>query len=422
METGLRRRNPQWVFAGLALLAGLVIFFLYLANYRYCVQNPGGSDFLPRWVGVRKFLMEGVSPYSAETTAEIQRMFYGRPARASEDQVLFVYPFYSIFIFGPFALIPDYNTARAVWMTMLELCIVAIVMISILLNRWRLSTPMLGGLLLFAALWYYSIRPLINANASLLIALLVAAAFLSIRSGHDALAGFLLALSSIKPQMVILLILLTLLWSASSRRWVLFWSVVGNILLLSAITSLLIPDWIWQNLVQVFAYPRYTLPTTPGEIFTLWVPGVGKQLGWGLTILLTGTLIWEARLAWGKEAYWFVWTSCLTLTATQLIGIPTATENYMILFPAVVMVFAAWDEQWGPLGRALIWISCLGLFFGVWWLFLSTLVVGEQPVQSPTLFFPLPVFLLVGLYWVRWWVLRPEQPLLDRWRRFRHKV
>jgi hypothetical protein len=94
----------------------------------------------------------------------------------------------------------------------------------------------------------------------------------------------------------------------------------------------------------------------------------------------------------------------------------------MILFPAVVMVFAAWDEQWGPVGRALILISCLGLFFGVWWLFLSTLVVGEQPIQSPTLFFPLPVFLLVGLYWVRWWVLRPEQPLLDRWRRFRHKI
>ncbi len=33
------------------------------------------------------------------------------------------------------------------------------------------------------------------------------------------------------------------------------------------------------------------------------------------------------------------------------------------------------------------------------------------------MFFPLPVFLLVGLYWVRWWVLRPEQPLLDRLRR-----
>jgi hypothetical protein len=36
------------------------------------------------------------------------------------------------------------------------------------------------------------------------------------------------------------------------------------------------------------------------------------------------------------------------------------------------------------------------------------------------MFFPLPVFLLVGLYWVRWWVLRPEKPLLDRWRYLSH--
>jgi hypothetical protein len=90
-------------------------------NYRYSVQNPGGSDFLPRWVGTRQFLMKAQSPYSDETTQEIQQRFYGRPARSDEDQVLFVYPFYSIFLFGPFALIDDYNLARAIWMTVLRL-------------------------------------------------------------------------------------------------------------------------------------------------------------------------------------------------------------------------------------------------------------------------------------------------------------
>jgi len=400
----------------LIALAAIALVFLTWANYQYSVQNPGGSDLLPRWAGTRMFLMGGQSPYSEETTQEIQRLFYGRPARSDEDQVLFVYPFYSIFLFSPFALIPDYNTARAVWMTVLEVSGILLVAAGLSLNRWRLSPLMLGLLLLFACLWYYTIRALINANAAMLIALTLYLAFLAIREERDGFAGLLLALTTVKPQMVVLVILLILIWSISNRRWIIFWSFLGNLALLTAVTSLLIPNWIWQNLVQLFAYPNYTLPTTPGEIFAVWMPGVGIRLGYALTVILAATLIYEWRQAWGKDFRWLLWTAGLTLAATQLIGLPTATENYMIMFPALLMVFAAWEEQWRSLGKVLIFVSYILLFFGLWWLFLLTLARGEQPIQGLIMFFPLPVFLLIGLYWVRWWVLRPEQPLLDRLR------
>ncbi len=413
----MKRLPTELVFALSIVLVVAALVFLTWANYRYSVQNPGGSDLLPRWVGTRQFLMTGQSPYSEETTSEIQRLFYGRPARSDEDQVLFVYPFYSIFIFGPFALIPDYNTARAVWMTVLEVSVILLVVVSLSLNRWRLSPFMLGLLLIFASLWYYTVRALINANAALLISLMVALALLAIREERDGAAGLLLALTTIKPQMVVLVILLILIWSISKQRWVLFWSFLGDLALLTAVTSLLLPNWIWQNLVQIFAYPDYTLPTTPGEIFAVWMPGVGMRLGYALTVIIVATLIWEWWQAWGKDFRWLLWTAGLTLVATQLVGLPTATENYMIMFPALLMVFAAWDEQWRSFGKVLIFISYLLLFFGVWWLFLATLERGEQPIQGPIMFFPLPVFLLIGLYWVRWWVLRPEQPLLDRLRR-----
>lgn len=417
----MKRLPTELVFALLIVLAAVALIFLTWANYRYSVQNPGGSDLLPRWVGTRLFLMEGQSPYSDETTQEIQRLFYGRPARDGEDQVLFVYPFYSILLFSPFALIADYNTARAVWMTVLEVSVILLVAAGLSLNRWRLSPIMLGLLLLFASLWYYTVRALINANAALLIALVVALAFLAIRDERDGLAGLLLALTTVKPQMVVLLILLVLIWSISRQRWLLFWSFLGNLALLTAVTSLLIPNWIWQNLVQIFSYPEYTLPTTAGEIFAVWMPGVGIRLGYALTVILIATLVWEWRLAWGKDFRWLLWTAGLTLAATQLVGLPTATENYMIMFPALLMVFAAWEEQWRSFGKVLIFTSYILLFFGVWWLFLATLERGDQPIQGLIMFFPLPVFLLIGLYWVRWWVLRPEQPLLDRLRRSSRK-
>jgi hypothetical protein len=404
-----------FVIAVLAAAAGLAA--LTWVNYRYSVQNPGGSDFVPRWVGTRLFLMNGQSPYSDATTTEIQKMFYGRQARPGEDQVLFAYPLYSIFIFGPFAMIEDFNMARAVWMTILEVAALLLTAAGLSLARWRPPALMLAGLLIFALLWYYGLRTLINANAGLLIALFVSGVLLLIRSEQDGLAGVLLALSTFKPQVVLPLVILVLLWAASRRRWVLFWSFLGSLALLVAVMALLIPNWIWQDFVQIAAYPEYTMPKTPGEIFTYWMPGVGRQMGWAVTVLAVGTMIWEWRSAWNKDFRWFLWAAYLTLALTPLTGLQAATENYMVMLPAVLLIFAAWDGEWGPLGRVLITASCLVLFFGLWALFLVTLQRGDQPVQGPIMFFPLPIFVIAGLYWVRWWVLRPEQPLLDRWRR-----
>jgi hypothetical protein len=417
----LKTRNNYLVSIAVILVTILILVGLTWINYRYSVQNPGGSDLLPRWVGTREFFMKGQSPYSEATTQEIQQRFYGRPARSDEDQVLFVYPFYSIFIFGPYALISDYDMARAVWMTTLEACIVLIAAASISLSRWKLSPFMLMVLLIFAILWYYGIRALINANASIFLGLLIVGAFLAIRAEQDSWAGLLLALATIKPQVVILLIVFILVWSISERRWLLFWSFLGNLALMVAITSLLIPDWTWQNFRQIVAYPGYTLPGTPGAIFIQWLPGVGKKLGWAVTILLTTTLLWEWRVARKRDFHWFLWTACLTLVITTMIGIRTATENYVVLFPALVLIFSAWDQEWGVFGRGMIVLSYLLLFFGVWWLFLATLETGDQPIQSSIMFFPLPVFLLIGLYWIRWWVLRPERPLLDQWRNPRRR-
>ena len=279
------------------LILSTVLVGLTWVNFRYSLQNSGGSDFLPRWLGTRQFRLTGQSPYSDQTSEQIQQQFYGRAAHPDEDQVLFVYPFYSIFILAPFSLIPDYNIARAVWMTALEIAVLGIALIGVRLSRWKPGPLGLGFLMLFALLYYYDLRALINANASILIALFVFAAFLAVRAGEDAWAGFLLALATIKPQMVVLLLVFIIIWSISNCRNLIIWSLFGNLALMIAISSLLIPDWIWQMLRQVIANPGYPLPNTPRAIFMEWLPGVGEQLGWALLILVATMLIWEWQLA-----------------------------------------------------------------------------------------------------------------------------
>lgn len=401
------------IVLGLGALSGLT-----WANHRFASQSPGGNDFLPRWMGTRIYLEKGWDPYSREASREIQRTVYGRAARQGEDQVLFVYPFYSFLVFAPFAMIEDYVWARAAWMTMLEIALVLLTIQGISLSRWKPPRYLLVLVLVFGLLWYHGLRPVINGNASVLVALFLALAFVCIRAEQDALAGFLLALATIKPQMVVLLIPLVLLWAFSNRRWMLITVTLGTIGFLVAGSSLLLPGWLLENIQQVMAYPGYTQPGTPGAIFTLVLPGFGRTMGWILTAVMAGFLVAEWLSAWGKDFRWFLWTAFLTLAITNLIGVPTATENFIALYPGLILVFTTWDERWGRAGRWLVWMSLLLLSAGLWYLFLRTLTPGmEHPIQHPVMFFPFPIFMLIGLYWVRWWYTHPPTVYLDQLRR-----
>ncbi len=407
----------RWRPYVLILLVILVLIALTWANYRFAAQNPGGNDFLPRWLGTRLFFTEGWNPYTESTSQAIQTMVYGRSAQSGEDQVLFVYPFYSIVLFGPYAVIGNYVLARAVWMTTLEAALFVLAGLSISLSRWRPAGWLLVILLLFSILWYHGLRPVINGNASILCAMLIALGFLSIRSSHDVLAGILFALTTIKPQMVILLLPFILIWTVSHRRWPLFWTLLGSLAILIASTSLLLPSWVIDNLRQILAYPRYTLPGTPGAIFAQWLPGIGSQMGWLLTALMIGLLLLEWWVAWKKDFNWFYWTACLTLVVTNLIGIRTATENFIAMFPGLILVFTCWDERARRSGKFVVLVALLFLLFGLWALFLGTLIKSDQPTQNPVMFFPLPFFMLIGLYWVRWWAHRPQRGLMDALRK-----
>ncbi len=408
--------RPNFIINMLIFLAIIIIIGLSWANYQYTSQYPGGNDFLSRWMGTRLFLLKEQSPYSQETTDAIQEMMYGRPARQGEDQVLFVYPLFSIFIFAPFSLVGNYALARALWMTTLEVAIVGLAIISIALTRWKIPRGLLVLFLVFVVSWYYSIRPIINGNIAVICALAIGGIFLAIRTNHDFLVGLLMAITMIKPQMVALLIPYLIIWAISHQRWTIVWGFLGSLAILVATGMLFIKDWIIQNLRQILSYPTYTLPGTPGAIFSQWLPGIGKQMGWALTGLLLAILIWEWYVSRKQDFNWFYWTSALTIVVTNLIGIRTATENYIAMLPALVLVFYLFDERWRIVGRVFVILSILALFGGVWAIFIKTLQPGDQPIQSPIMFFILPTYLLIGLYWVRWWAINPPRLLLEQLR------
>jgi hypothetical protein len=398
--------NRFWYLGILLLIAALIL--ITWANYSFAQENPGGNDFLVHWVGTRALIVDGMSPYSDTVAERIQTLAYGRPALPGEHELRVAYPLYSALIFLPYALIGDYILARALWMTTLEVTLIGLVILGLRLTRCNIKNWLLVLLLLFSILWYHSFRPLINGNAVILVALFLVAAFIALRSGRDELAGVLLAFSTIKPHLILLPIIFVLIWTIASRRWrTLLWLLI-TIVLLSVSAALLVPDWILQNLREILRYSSYNPPGTLGAVFQVWLPATGRGLGWVVSGILAILLLIEWFIVRGKDLRWFIWTACLTLVVSQWIGIQTDPGNFIILFLPLILVFGIWVERWGKAGRVLTAIVMVLLLIGPWALFLQTVTYADQPMQHPVMFFPLPIFLLVTLYWVRWWVIRPS--------------
>lgn len=392
------------------LLALVLVAFAGLAwtNYRFAQDNPGGNDFLPRWVGTRLYLLEGQSPYSAESTQAIQETIYGRSAEAGEDQALFAYPLYAMLVFAPFAAIEDYALARALWMTTLEIGLFFTALLGMALSRWQPRRGLLIAFMLFALLWYHGARPVINGNAAVLVALLVTGSLWLLRARQDFWAGVLLALSSIKPQMVILLIPFLLIWAVSQRRLNLVLGFGLSMGLLLGVSFVVASDWLFANIAQVLAYSSYTPPGTLAGIFGAWWPQAGQVVGWGFSLFLALMLLLEWWAAFAEDFDWLLWTAALTLVASQFIGVHTTTANYAVLLPVLPLIFAAWQRRLGPRSAPVIWTSLGVLFIGLWLLFFITLLPVAQYREHVVMLLPLPLFLLLNLYWLRWWALHPK--------------
>ncbi len=412
----MNNQRTTFLFLTLIVLAAATLVGLTWANISYADQNPGNNEFVSRYVGTRKFLLEGVSPYSEVTTAEIQRMVNGRAETTNEDQLGFLYPLYSVYLFAPFALIANYALARAVWMTLLEISLVLLMVASLSLSRWKVSPWMTGVLLIFTLFWVYSFHPVLNGDISILLALFMTLSLLAIRAENDGLAGFLLALTAVKPQVMLLLAIFVLLWSAIKGRWRIFNGFISTLAFMIVTAMMIIPDWVMQFLRQLVETYENSTITTSGSILKEALPGVGSQLGWAFTIVMVTVLIVEWRAALNKEFYWFYWAALITLVATTMIGMPASRNNFILLYPTVILVFSAWAQQWKNFGKWLVALSMLFLFFGLWWWEMPSPGAIEQNPQNPTIFFILPLFLFVTLYWVRWWVLRPARPLLEHYR------
>jgi hypothetical protein len=388
------------------ILALVFVIALGAANYRFALESPGGNDFLARWSGAYFWVQEGVSPYDPEVSLSTQRAIYGRPAdpNRGEDIAHFVYPMPAMVFFAPFGLLP-FEMARAVWMTILEISLPVLAVLGMRLVDWRPRLPVIAAILVFSIFWYHGFRSIIIGQFAVIEALLMVGALLAIHRNEDSLAGILLGLSIAKPQMPVLLIPFVVLWAIRARRSRIVIWFLGTAIVLVGIFLVLMPDWPGQWLRQLLEYPRYTALGPPVSILANFIPAFSGAISGFLTLAFMVYLLWEWFVSIGKDERRFQWTAALTIVITNLVAIRTATTNYVVMLPALLLVFAMWSHRWGRSGTRLVVLTMLLYMIGIWALFIATLQEGS--VEHPVVYLPLPFLLLAGLWWSRWWATRP---------------
>lgn len=410
----MRTSRPDLLNLGIVILVAALVVGLVWFNLQMVENTSELTDFMPQWMGTRYAILERGDPYSETFQKTAQEAVYGRQVLSWENPHDFLYPYYSILLFLPVAFIADYSLAMAIWMTILMAASVALAFASLSLIRWQPPRAVFGAFIAFSFFNYYAIRAILTGNLALIVALGIVLAFLAIQRERDVLAGILLALSTVKPQMVVLLLPFVVLWAVSHQRTRILSGLGITLVVLLAGSRFLQPGWLAENLTQMVDFIRYTSPSSLGHALSQgWGLG-GTSLRWLMTIGLSILALLEWWRALGKDVRWFLWTSALTLTITLMIGVPTSTSNYVMLIPVLTLVFSIWEQRWQESGQRFVLVVMLGLLGGIWWLHaVSSGLIGLL-FQAPVMFYPLPLFAFATLYWVRYWALTSVRLQVDQ--------
>ena len=391
----VRLRKSNLVLAAIGIMG---ICLLLLGNYRFALVAPGGNDFMAHYSVWEAYLEHGLNPYSDEAALFTQQKIYGRPARPNEDQNRLTYPFYSIVLHGPFVLIGDYALARAVYMTLLEVALVAGFWLTKRTVGWRPPFWLLAATLLWVILDYPQARGIILGQFAIFGFFSLALALYLLQRQYDGWAGAILVLATMKPTLVFLVVPFLILWGIIRRRWRF---VIGfGLTLAGALLGswLLLPTWLTDWLLRVDRYSAYTVGQSPVWLMThQGVPALGQAGELLLTALLVGLMLVTWRQSFKQLAEdRFYWTIGITLVVSDLIVSRSATTNYVMLLLPTIWLFTQLERF--RQGHLIIAGYMLLTVIGEWWLHAVT-VVGNQ--EQPIMFLPLPLILGCALVVVR---------------------
>jgi hypothetical protein len=327
------------------------------------------SDLYPRWIGARELLLHGRDPYSAEVTREIQAGYYGRPLDPSRpddprDQAGFAYPVYVVFCLAPTIGLPFAIVQKSFFWVLVILTSVS-TLLWLRLLRWSAPPWAQISLLALTLGSLGVVQGLKLQQMSLLVAGLIAIAITLLVADYPVAAGVLLAVATIKPQLVALLLLWLAIWTVADWRRRYRWAVsfLATMAILLAASEWYLAHWISRFWQAVREYQHYTGARSVMDNL------IGAPWSWALEALalaaLLGACYRERRQGANTSA--FAFTISLALATTVLLVPISAPYNQVFLVPALLLLLKERRTIWhGSAAVRVLFLIAAGLIFWPW--------------------------------------------------------
>lgn len=325
----------------IVVMAAFIAVPIAVLTVAVLAEGIGEDDFIAYWSAAR-LLATGENPYDPAALQDLQHQI--RPDREQEYGRAFASwnPPWLLAILLSFGLLP-FDLAVRLWM----LCNIALIAAASGL-MWQMLTPSSGkrGSLLVAAISLGSAQALsaivLGQVASLVLFGLVLGMWW-LRAGRDRLAGAALSLTTIKPHITYLVLVVLLLWMIHHRRCGVLWGMVAAGALSLTILWVMFPLWMPAYLQLLSAHQplllQYATPTVGGLVHALWGTQVFRFAG----LLLLPFAPSLVRLADSRG--WFTAMNVALLVAVPLAPYGFAADQVVLLPAALQVVSWLSDRQ-----------------------------------------------------------------------------
>src|SRR5579872_380351 len=338
-----------------------------------------GDDFYPVWLTSRQAGLQGHNLYSAEMTRKIQIGLFGRPLDARnpkdppEDYRQFAYPAFTDLLLWPASLV-DFPLLRVILAILLPLLTVISIRFWMLAVEWRVDALRFAAIVVLTLCSYELLEAFFAEQPGLLVGFCLAGAALAVRRNKLLLAGILLSVCLIKPQITVLAGSYLILWSSSDRRrahlWIGFCCMTACLL---AASCLLWPHWLIEWIRILSGYHRYAMPPLVAVLLGPTLDPRYAPIVIGVLLLASAHLAWRKRHARAESAdFWLTLSLLLAITSFAILP-GQAVYDHFVLIPGVFLLLQYGDKlhDAGRVPRALQRVGILVLL----WQFVAAFIL-----------------------------------------------
>jgi hypothetical protein len=409
-DTGKRSSRLAAIALGLAILGAASMVYYEFGFFIPRVQEAHlakhmvgqylvGQDIYPVWLTTREWLAGRVDPYSPAVTREIQVALFGRPMDGQfptdppSDYRTFAYPAFTDLILWPATTLP-FRILRMVWIALLVVLLVAAVFLWTQTFSWRVSAAWFAVMALLTVCSYPELEGLSVGQLGLFVGFLLAASLWALQRGRQLLAGLLMALTTIKPQMTLLAILYLVFWSLHDwrRRWRFSMSFLGSMFLLTGASLAVWPHWISSWAHVLLGYRSYTTPPLASQLLGFGSGSLSNAVPALAAAILALALTWHGRAAdLGSQEFWLTLCVLLGLTSITVLAGQSLCDDIILLPGILWLAHARQPQRSSPIFRRL---RALGLALLLWPWAAALGLIGLRPFLSRELFRSKDIFIL----------------------------